>query len=137
MLSLQLTISFYHWDFCTFPRSRLDGIGRNESKFEEKFTVTLSLSVQGNSTSRDQPYKINTSSLGIRPPVCCGSSEEFSRILSKTPDKGRSFYGTRFFSGSIFKGRNFLMERNLLRGEVFKLSFVSHLFHPEESKAKE
>ncbi|KAL5251139.1 hypothetical protein ACHWQZ_G016755 [Mnemiopsis leidyi] len=70
------------------PKSRLDGIGRNESKFEEKFTVTLSLSVQGNSTSRDQPYKINTSSLGIRPPVCCGSSEEFSRILSKTPDKG-------------------------------------------------
>ena len=71
-------------------RSRLDGIGRNESKFEETFVVSISLSVQGKSASRDKPYNINTSSLGIKPPVCCSNNEEFNRIMSKTADKGTS-----------------------------------------------
>lgn len=72
----------------SLPRTKLDGVGRNESKFEGNFTVSLSLSVQAPSGARDSGYKLEVGSLGVKPPVCCASIEEFNKIISKTPDKG-------------------------------------------------
>ena len=72
----------------TFSKSKLDGVGRNESKFEESFEVSMSLSVQAPGGSRDPGYSLAIGSLGVKPPVCCASNEEFNKIHSKTPDKG-------------------------------------------------
>ena len=51
-----LLISFsLHLYFC---RSRLDGIARHESKFEGKFAVELSLSVQIDESTVECPYQV-------------------------------------------------------------------------------
>ena len=55
-LSRYFLLSFsLHLYFC---RSRLDGIARHESKFEGKFAVELSLSVQIDENTVECPYQV-------------------------------------------------------------------------------
>ena len=70
------------------PKSRLDGISRNESKFHALFNVSFSISVQLENQPKTSPYGLSISSQGTIPPICCSSEEEFRRILHKAPDKG-------------------------------------------------
>ena len=71
------------------PKLRLDGIGRNESKFDPRFNVSFSISVQLENQSEDCGNFLNITTEGSFPPICCTSEDEFHRIHQITPDRGK------------------------------------------------